>query len=255
MLYWCSYCQQFMGEVPDYQDLAITHGMCADCEPKVPHFAESDFVHAEFLKGIQLKLLDAGRRDDLTAAGKIIADALRRKVRPVDILIGLVSPMLYQIGEEWKAGTLSVEGEHRFTAFCEKMFDLLAPLVPAPLKSDEIEALLMNAPGNTHTLAIRIVALWLTSRGLRAEIAGDLSAEALADLVSTMRPKMLLISMALAEQFGAVAAIAGRMAELPGSTRPKVFVGGYAVKLGLIPPIPGAELLASISDLPRPNLS
>jgi len=43
--------------------------------------------------------------------------------------------------------------------------------------------------------------------------------------------------------------ITERIAELPKSTRPKVIVGGYAVKLGLVPAIPGADLMADISSL------
>jgi methanogenic corrinoid protein MtbC1 len=255
MLKWCSYCQQFLGEVPDYEDLSITHGMCTGCHPKVLDFTESDFTRAKLLKGVQRKLFDAGRRNDLKAAEKIVEDAVRANIRPVDILIGIIAPLLYQIGEDWKKGILSVEEEHRFTAFCEKTFDLIAPKITGDMsanltRSNETDVLLMNAPGNEHTLAIRILALWLVSKGMQAQIAdAHLDLDQLVTLVRSARPKMLLISMALAAQRRDVIAIAERMAELPKSIRPKVIVGGYAVKLGLVPPIPGADLMADISSL------
>ena len=259
MLKWCSYCQQFLGEVPDYEDLSITHGMCTGCHPKVLDFAESDFARSDLLKGVQRKLFDAGRRNDLKAAEKIVEDAVKANIRPVDILIGIIAPMLYQIGEDWKKGILSVEAEHQFTAFCERTFDLIAPKVtgdmPANLtRSNGTDVLLMNAPGNEHTLAIRILALWLVSKGMRVQIAdAHRKLDQLVTLVSSTRPKMLLISMALAEQRRDVNAITQRIAELPKSIRPKVIVGGYAVKLGLVPPISGAELVADISAVSDRN--
>jgi hypothetical protein len=55
--------------------------------------------------------------------------------------------------------------------------------------------------------------------------------------------------MTLAEQTPSVVTIAERIAQLPASVRPKVVVGGYAVKMGLITAIPGAHLIADISSL------
>ena len=255
MLKWCSYCQQFLGEVPDYEDLAITHGICRGCRPKVHHFTVSEFARARLLKGIQRKLFDAGRRDDLKASQKIIADAIKAKIRPFDILIGMIAPMLYQIGEDWKKGILSVEAEHRFTAFCENALALIAPKVAADMLADgtpsnATDVLLMNAPGNEHTLALRIIDLWLVSRGMRTRIAdAHLTPDQLIALVALTHPAMLMISMALAEQRAHVVAIAERIADLPQSIRPKLIVGGYAVKLGLVAAIPGADFMTDISAL------
>jgi hypothetical protein len=63
------------------------------------------------------------------------------------------------------------------------------------------------------------------------------------------RPRLLLISMALAEQVADVTRIAQSIAELPVDVRPRVIVGGNAVKRGHVDAIPHAELLADISLL------
>jgi hypothetical protein len=63
MLKWCSYCQQFLGEIPDYEKLTITHGVCAACAANALAFTESDFKLAESLRHIQHQLHDAGRRN------------------------------------------------------------------------------------------------------------------------------------------------------------------------------------------------
>jgi len=253
MLKWCSYCQQFMGEVPDYDDLVITHGTCCECHPATFKPAGLDLTHARFLKGIQRKLWNAGCDSDLKAAESIIDDAVNAGLRPIDILMGIIAPMLYEVGEDWKRGALSVEGEHRFTSFCKKVLDLIVPKSEVGVSANRKSGgaiLLMNALGNRHTLAVRILALWLASKGRRTEIVNaQRDIDQLLSLIRTKQTKLLLISMALSEQYGGVKEIAERIAELPEPIRPRVIVGGYAVKLGLIPPIPGADLMADISLL------
>ncbi|MGA7809200.1 cobalamin-dependent protein, partial [Bradyrhizobium sp.] len=133
-------------------------------------------------------------------------------------------------------------------------FDLIAAKVgglPAHfMRSNERQILLMNAPGNKHTLAVRILALWLASKGARVQIVDrHCTMDEIVNAIAADKTEMLLISMALSEQRAGVVEIAERVAELPLLVRPAIVVGGYAVKLGLVPPIPGAELLADISHL------
>jgi methanogenic corrinoid protein MtbC1 len=255
MLRWCSYCQHFLGETPDYENLRITHGVCASCEPKALAFSEENFQLAEFLRDIQHRLYEAGRRNDLTAAEQIIEDAAGANIRSVDILIGIVAPMLYQVGEDWKRGVLSVAGEHRFTSFCNEVFNLVASKTRAVMPASATAArepgvLLMNAPGNKHTLAIRIITLWLWDRGVPARML-DMppTLKELTTQVIRTQPKFVLVSMALAEQCMDVTTIAESIAALPSSNRPRVIVGGFAVKFGLVSAIPGADLMGDISAL------
>ena len=254
MLKWCSYCQRFLGETPDYDNLNVTHGICPACAPGADKFTEADFLFAESLRDIQHQLREAGRSSDLHAAERIIESAAAANVRAVDVLIGIIAPALYQVGEDWRRGIIGVAEEHRFTAFCEELFNWVASRVkdaaPAPAEDEKPSFLLMSAPGNKHTLAIRILTLWLRSRGEAARVL-DIppSPDELAAMVIRYRPKSILISMALAEQSAGVTAMAQRISQLPAAVRPKVIIGGYAVKLGLVSAIPGAQLMADISAL------
>ncbi len=260
MLKWCSYCQQFMGEIPPYDDFGITHGLCQPCEAEhFDLFEDKDLDRSVFLSGLFHQLFDAGRHEDFAAAEGIVDAAIAANCRPVDILIGMIAPMLYEIGEEWKRGAISIASEHRFTAFSERVINLVAGKIEyrfgikqpgMPPQMHATSFVLMNAPGNRHTLAIRILALWLESRGLRARIVSEeLSRDALlVDLIAA-RPKYFLISMSLAEQYDCVAEIAQSIHALPSAIRPKVVVGGYPIKAGLIQSIPAADLMADINSL------
>jgi methanogenic corrinoid protein MtbC1 len=255
MLIWCSYCQQFLGEAPPYDQFTVTHGVCSACESGALELTESDLVHVLTLRGIQEQLAEAGRYGDLGAAEKIIEDAGRANVAGADVLIGVIAPMLYQIGEDWRCDIVTVAQEHRFTAFCERVYKLVAAKVAGGMAASPRQAahgavLLMNAPGNCHTLAIRILALWLARQGVAARVVdGSPDIGGLIALISRIQPAVVLVSIALAEQADGIIAIAARIAALPERTRPKVVVGGYAVKLGLVSAIPGASLMADISSL------
>jgi methanogenic corrinoid protein MtbC1 len=245
-----------MGEIPPHDDFGITHGLCSDCEAShIDLFSDSEIERAIFLSDIFQRLFDAGRREDIAAAEIVVANAIAEHCRPVDILIGMIAPMLYEIGEEWKRGALSVAGEHRFTAFCERVIGLVEAKNEATHEAGSEDAsgpllFLMNARGNMHTLALRILVLWLASQGMRVRIVdGEAGIDALLQDIAREQPKFLLISVSLREQRAEVAEVARRVAALPAAHRPKVIVGGYAVKAGLMRSLRGAELVADISKL------
>ena len=132
------------------------------------------------------------------------------------------------------------------------MIDLVeAQSRPGFIKAQgENDILLTNAPGNRHTLAVKILDLWLASKGRRARIVdAQFDLGPLIDEIRTTRSSILLISMSLMKQYGVVNEIVERVAELPQPLRPRVVIGGYAVKLGLVPPITGTDLMADISAL------
>lgn len=255
MMKWCAWCHQFMHEIAPYDDFSITHGLCAACESthKNP-FAKNVVDRANFLAELFHALFDAGRHEDFKAAAGIVENAISADCRPVDILLGMISPMLYEIGEEWKRGALSVESEHRFTAFSKKVIQLVEVKISAatapPIPASATPLFLMNAPGNRHALAVRILSIWLKGRGAKVRIfEDDIDQDGLMRNIAAERPKYLLISMALTEQRDRVADIAKTVQTLPQDVRPKIVVGGYPVKAGLINSIPETEFLLNISAL------
>jgi methanogenic corrinoid protein MtbC1 len=255
MLKWCAYCQQFMHEIGPYDDFSITHGLCPSCELADEDLFATDAVErANFLREIFHALFDAGRHEDFETATRIVDKAIAANCRPIDILFGMISPMLYEIGEEWKRGALSVKAEHRFTAFSEKVLQLveakISSVTASPTPSNTTLLFLMNAPGNRHDLAVRILSIWLESRGAKVRIIEhDIDQDKLMRSIAAERPKYLLISIALTEQRDRVAEIAKAVQALPQEVRPKTIVGGYPVKAGLIRSIAEAELLLNISAL------
>jgi len=245
-----------MHEIDPYDDFSITHGMCSSCVSAHQNpFANHVVDRAQLLRKIFRALLDAGQNDDFETAARIVDDAIAANCRPVDILVGMLSPMLYEIGEAWKRGAITVEAEHRFTAFSQKVIGLVEARIGSvaaapPVSSNTALLFLMNAPGNRHDLALRILSTWLECHGARVRvIEDDVDQDRLMRSIAAERPRYLMISMALIDQRDPVAGIARAVHALPQDVRPRTIVGGYPVKAGLIRSIPDAELLANIDAL------
>lgn len=252
MLLWCSECQQFICEVPEYDNLMITHGMCDGCNETSATLSERELGRAIFLRQIFWDLFDAGKRSDLAGAREIIDGAIAANCKPIDILIGMLAPMLYQIGRDWEGQVIGIEDEHQFTAFCQEVIDVVtastreadSTLSPG-IRGNSV--LLMNAPGNQHILGIQIAALWLHSRGIKTQVAPfGIDFTDLLDYLARVRPTDLLISMALVEQRDGVAALVEHLLCWPRALRPRIIVGGYAVKTGQVATLPGVELTSDL---------
>lgn len=243
-----------MHEVAPYDNFSMTYGLCGNCHAAHPgQFSHEVIEHAHFIRKILRTLRDAGRREDFETACRVVDEAISSKCRPTDILIGILSPLLYEVGEEWKRGVLSVEAEQRFTAFSEKVIELVETRIgaePSSLVPANTTLFLMNAPGNRHLLALRVISLWLKDRGAEVRIVPDgIDQNELLQCIAAERPKYLLISMATLNQRAHVTEIAKRVLSLHQDVRPKIVVGGYPVKTAIIDAIPGAELLSNIDAL------
>ncbi len=253
MLRWCAYCQEFQGEIAPLDKFTTTHGLCPACQAKGMSRLDSEIDNSHRLREIQGLLYAAGKAGDLAAAPGIVQLALNAGLRPVDILVGLITPLLYLIGVEWESQLINVADEHRFTSFCERVFELVVPEVKAagasiPGTRDAL-VFLMNARGNNHTLGIRILSLWLQSKGIRSRILHPPpSPKTLFQLATETRPQAILISIALERQ-KTYASIIARQMEALRQPRPTLIIGGYAIKHHQIPPIPGALFLETMTGL------
>ena len=243
---------EFLGETEPYEDLRITHGICATCLPNLLTLTNQDLERSVRLRTVQEQLRTAGLSGDFKAADHAIQNAIAQNVRAIDILLGLVAPMLYQIGEDWRKGFITVAEEHRFTSYCEQLFETLRKdvTISSPTDGDRVEVLLMNAPGNRHTLAIRILAAWFADKGIPARVIDSIPViDDFIKLLCESPPRLILISIALPEQHPAVFRLAERIVAMPGPHHPKILVGGNAVKMKLVPPIPGAYLVTDINSI------
>lgn len=250
MIRWCAFCQEFMGEKEPYSDFSLSHGVCSHCKTKGLRLSEEDNRRVQALKSFADQLFEAGRAGDVGKAAHLVDQGLALEVRPVDILLGFVSPLLSHVGAQWEKGTISVADEHRFTAVCEEMVRIVGSRLQ-PTQSLSPQVLLCNIDGNYHTLGIRLVSLWLFSPGVgNLVVYPGLPPQDILRLTESLNFRCVAVSISTKLQIPALVDLERALSGL-GKARPALIVGGSLVKTaqGQLPSFDEATFTNSFDEL------
>jgi hypothetical protein len=139
---------------------------------------------------------------------------------------------------------MSVASEHRYTSWCERVFYMLAP---APRAPPPIDILLVQTPGNAHTVGVRFAGQVLAGRGFKVEVLSPaLPFEELVAVARSLGPRFIGFSCALPSNVPvAVELVRLLRARLEPELRCRYVLSGFAFRLGgraSAPPAPGVEV-------------
>lgn len=232
MIRWCSYCQVFLGEVPPYDSVVLTHGVCKACVAKID--AGNDLgevlVDATWqVRDLMNRIFDCARRADESSIPTMLAEAAALELPRASVLVGLLQPALYRAGEAWQDGSMSIAAEHRLTLWCERFFSQLPSRSPA---KESLDLLIFMMPGNTHTLGPRFAAELLAERGISTQVVvPKLPIGAMVQEIERLRPRMVGLSCALASSLPAADDLLIDLARRIDPSWPRHFLlGGFAVR-------------------------
>lgn len=256
MIRWCCYCQRFMGERPPYDDPRFTHGVCTACEARVERDEPLE-ASTELVRALVERILTSAREGDESAFAAIIPEARALGLDTESLLLGMLQPALYRAGQDWEAGSMSVVAEHRLSSWCERVFAMLAP---APHRPAPIDLLILQAPGNAHTIGPRLAAHVLAARGWSVEaIVPALPLEEMVALARALRPRVVGFSCSLPAQVPGVLALIAQLRErLEPGLSCRWVLSGLAFRLGggALPPDVGSGIeveldLSFLTPAPR----
>lgn len=162
---------------------------------------------------------------DEASVNRAVARALM--VAPVeDVALDLIQPVLCEIGERWKAGSLSVTCEHVASHLLRSHLTQLIRLSPAPIRDSSI--LVGCAPGELHDIGALMLTLFLRRRGHHVIYAGaSVEDESFIADVLRMRPNGVCLSASLASS---AESLAGVFSRLQDSEPPLLGFGGHAYR-------------------------
>jgi methanogenic corrinoid protein MtbC1 len=199
---------------------------------------------------LKTHLLDAITRMDEGSIGRVIAEALM--VASIEeVSLKLLQPALYEVGELWASGTLSVTTEHVGSNLIRSHLSQLVRISPPPQRKETV--LIGCAPGETHDIGALMLALFLRRRGFNTLYAGaSVEAEALRADVLTRAPEAVCLSASNAQ---AVHTLAQLYSSLNGHYHGILAYGGRAFNENpeLITTVPGT-FLGTDADAATRNL-
>ena len=260
MIRWCAYCQNYLGEAEPFDKFQVSHGLCPKCE-------ESGVAESENATALLRPLADFFRKLRSEAREGINSDpkdwinkAFELGIKPDSLLVGLMQPALYEIGELWLKGEVSVATEHRFSSFAEAMIGAIYQHRPELTKNRRAaspDVLLANADANYHTLGIKFLEFRLLSAGLKTyTLLPGLPVVEIVERTKSLKPKALGLSVSMSSQIKHIKELSDEVAGLPEKERPLLLVGGIPIKQGpLPPPEPGILYCRSISDFPYARIN
>lgn len=191
------------------------------------------------LGDIRDELLEALLGFDRAQADRL---ALRLVMVPFErALEEVYFPLLYEVGERWEKGEITVVQEHYATAYCrEKLLVMIHSVRSAGAWAPEVTCAM--PPGEHHELGLLALALRLAMRGFRVTYLGaNVPASELARHIQKRRPQALCLSFVQQRPQGEVAQFARELRrDVPDEVR--IVFGGRGTRHLTALDVPGVEL-------------
>jgi len=250
MIKWCAYCLHYLGEIEPYQNFETTHGVCESCRPKVLALTPSDQESLKPLQNFYRALrsgVKSGHVDDLAS---LVEESRRLAIRPLDLMMGMLQPMLVEIGELWVKGEVSVAIEHRFRLLARDLTAYFKSQLEPRTELANPSLLIFNAPGNGHYLGLQMADFFFTISDIPARVHYlPLPSEAILAMVGVHMPVAVGFSVAMPDQMGQVLELEARVKDLPRPPR-HILVGGPVARLGVpLPPDSRIQVCRDLSEV------
>ena len=162
---------------------------------------------------------------DESGAARTLAQALAI-VNVEDVCLGLLAPVLVEIGRRWECRELPSTTEHFASGVIRAQLEDLLRTAPSATSGPLIIA--GCAPGEQHELGALMMALFLRRAGMRVAYLGqNVEPESLFKMIDTHKPAGVVLSAAMEPPALELARIAAHM-RAASAPRPTLFVGGRA---------------------------
>lgn len=183
-------------------------------EPPTPSTSRRDWPH---LADRVFGLLEAG---DERAVSDLVTKLHRQDDTILPIISEVLVPALHRIGDEWRAGRLSIAEEHRASAIVERV---LAGVDRRSAGRPRGTVVVASPSGELHSLPTAMAAAALREDGWRVELLGrDVPEDALVEFVASVRPDLVVLTVT---NPGAAESASAAAAEVEAADVP-VLVGG-----------------------------
>jgi methanogenic corrinoid protein MtbC1 len=188
---------------------------------------------------VQERLLDAFTKLDEDTASSLMASMLA--IYPIEqVCTKLVTPTLWEIGQLWEQGLITVSIEHFASAFFHGFLTNLLHVTPTNNMNPLVIA--CCAPGEVHELAPLMLSLLLRRAGLHVAYLGQsIETEGLLQTARKLSPALICVSVTLISALEAVVELGQKLQELP-PPHPALIYGGQVFEQH-------ADLIAQVSGV------
>jgi len=234
MFRWCAYCMRFVGETAPFDDFSPTHGLCASCEDDPLAMTAEALDRLRPLVAFHRELLalatTLSSAQPFPSPRGLLERAETLGVRPIDFMVGLLQPLLYEVGRLWSSNELEPATEARFTTYVEAVLELLeVDQLHRRVARRGPPLILVSAPGNAHTVGIRMLGLRLREEGRDVRVVTQpIDPSHLAHLAAIVEASRIGVSLSDPAQLAHAREVVTALRRRSLATR--VSVGGFGTR-------------------------
>lgn len=190
-----------MGETEPFDDFSFTDGICRECMRKVSENRPEWLPPNQEIKNFYGSLRKRALEGLEIVPAEFVARAKELRLNMADVLMGIIQPVLYEIGLEFEKGKLAASTEHAFSARVERILAFFEEQNKTEGKSPgkagaPVDILLAPSSGNFHSIGVRVFSLLLDQYHIsRKTIYPGLPLNELLALTKILRPKIVGISV------------------------------------------------------------
>lgn len=234
MIKWCAYCQTYDGEIAPFEQYTLSHGICKKCIETNVAEDEGKIARAQAIRAFYETMRIAIAKRDTGSFSNIYPMSKTLGIHAADLALGIMQPLLYEVGELWSQGKITVAYEHYYTGVSKEILQMIHASTAdkqSLRQSKNPRIVLMQAPGNHHSLGLQFVELILMLHGISSYVMGkNLSKVQFLDTLSELSPSYLGVSAALPLQHEDLVQIGQINSELGLNDGMRIFAGGFAFR-------------------------
>ncbi|HLG64803.1 MAG TPA: MerR family transcriptional regulator [Ktedonosporobacter sp.] len=223
--------------------LTEPHWTLADIEQSA-----SGYPTVHNMRAARWRIIEAFQHFDEAGAGILMSSMLA--IYPLEqVCTDLITPTLWQIGQLWSEGELTVSVEHFASNFFRGLLTNLLRVTPSPLTGPLV--ITCCAPGEQHELAALMLTLFLRRNGIRVAYLGQsIEAAGLLHTIKQVTPAMICISLTMSSYLPELIQL-GQQIQLLPEPRPLLAFGGQALlqQKQTLPQFPGLYLNGDMREI------
>ncbi|MFB5619841.1 MAG: B12-binding domain-containing protein [Nitrosopumilus sp.] len=142
-----------------------------------------------------------------------------------DFFDRILKPVMYDIGEHWEKGKISIATEHVASNIAQTLVKIIMDRVP---KNTNKKKILICVPqGEEHHLGCDVLETYLSIKGFQVyNIGTSIPTESIINFIQNNKPNTVLVSITLDENIRAGQRLVKKINE---NTNVSILVGGYAL--------------------------
>ncbi|MBV9615332.1 MAG: MerR family transcriptional regulator [Ktedonobacteraceae bacterium] len=233
---------------PPFQEKEVQEPPSLHGWPDDASYNDRNYPATHNMSLIREYLIEVFRRLDESSATMMMSSMLT--IYSVEqVCSELITPTLWQVGQLWANGQISVAIEHFASNFFRALLTNLFHVTPSPREGPL--TISCCAPGEPHEIAALMLALFLRRQHIRVAYLGQsIEVSGLLHTIRKLSPALVCISLTMPDYLPALTRLATQMQQLP-APRPIFSFGGqvFAHYSHAIPQIPGVHLNGDLKDI------